>query len=72
MHSFSQDWTLLYGVFQAGGMDKARSLGRVKDAEKESLYGYVYAVSGPGESKPPFFLFSGFVTGLSMNIILGW
>ncbi|XP_064607674.1 LOW QUALITY PROTEIN: V-type proton ATPase catalytic subunit A-like [Liolophura sinensis] len=31
----------------AGGMENARSLGRVRDAEKESVYGYVYAVSGP-------------------------
>ena len=34
---------------QAGGMERARALPKIKDADKESLFGYVYAVSGPGE-----------------------
>ena len=35
--------------FQAGGMQRAQQLPKIRDAEKESLFGYVYAVSGPGE-----------------------
>ena len=30
-------------------MDRAKNLPKVGDAERESIYGYVYAVSGPGE-----------------------
>ena len=30
-------------------MENARKLPRVRDVEKESLFGYVFAVSGPGE-----------------------
>ena len=30
-------------------MDSSRNLPKVRDAEKESLYGYVHAVSGPGK-----------------------
>ena len=30
-------------------MERARALPKIKDADKESLFGYVYAVSGPGE-----------------------
>lgn len=35
--------------FQAGGMENARKLPKIQDVEKESSFGYVYAVSGPGE-----------------------
>ncbi|KAL4229450.1 V-type proton ATPase catalytic subunit A [Mactra antiquata] len=31
----------------AGGMDRARALPKIRDADKESMFGYVYAVSGP-------------------------
>lgn len=34
---------------QAGGMDAANKLPKIKDQEKESEFGYVFAVSGPGE-----------------------
>lgn len=34
---------------QAGGMDAANKLPKIKDQEKESKFGYVFAVSGPGE-----------------------
>ena len=33
---------------QAGGMERTRALPKIRDAEKESMFGYVYAVSGPG------------------------
>lgn len=29
-------------------MDRAAKLPKIQDEEKESKYGYVYAVSGPG------------------------
>ena len=43
--------------FQAGGMQRAQQLPKIRDAEKESMFGYVYAVSGPGKIKTicPFF-----------------
>ena len=31
-------------------MDRARGAPKIRDAEKESMFGYVYAVSGPGKS----------------------
>ncbi|XP_046353005.1 V-type proton ATPase catalytic subunit A [Haliotis cracherodii] len=31
----------------AGGMDRARRMPKIADFEKESMFGYVYAVSGP-------------------------
>ena len=34
--------------FQAGAMDRAAKLPKIQDEEKESKYGYVHAVSGPG------------------------
>ena len=37
--------------FQAGGMQRAQQLPKIRDAEKESMFGYVYAVSGPGKTK---------------------
>ena len=40
---------MVYLFSQAGGMERARALPKIKDADKESLFGYVYAVSGPGE-----------------------
>ena len=30
-------------------MDRTRALPKIRDAEKESMFGYVYAVSGPGK-----------------------
>lgn len=33
---------------QAGGMEGAQKLPKIRDAEKESMFGYVYTVSGPG------------------------
>lgn len=30
-------------------MERAQQLPKVRDVEKESLFGYVYAVSGPGK-----------------------
>ena len=38
-----------FSFFQAGAMDRARQTQKIRDAEKESLFGYVYAVSGPGK-----------------------
>ncbi len=40
-------------LFQAGGMERAQRLPKIRDAEKESLFGYVYAVSGPGMFQHP-------------------
>lgn len=35
--------------FQAGGLDRAKSsLPKIKDEERESMFGNVFAVSGPG------------------------
>ena len=31
-------------------MDRAKRLPKIGDAERESMFGYVYAVSGPGEA----------------------
>ncbi|XP_074652426.1 V-type proton ATPase catalytic subunit A-like isoform X1 [Tubulanus polymorphus] len=31
----------------AGGMERAKNLSKIQDVEKESLFGYVFAVSGP-------------------------
>ena len=30
-------------------MDRAKRLPKIGDAERESMFGYVYAVSGPGK-----------------------
>ncbi len=30
-------------------MDRAKKLAKIRDEEKESKFGYVYGVSGPGE-----------------------
>jgi len=30
-------------------MDRTRTLPKVRDMDKESMFGYVYAVSGPGK-----------------------
>lgn len=38
----------MFAHLQAGGMDRTRALPKIRDAEKETLFGYVYAVSGPG------------------------
>lgn len=37
--------------FQAGGLERARKLPKIQDADKESMFGYVHAVSGPGKFK---------------------
>ena len=29
-------------------MERTRALPKIRDADKESMFGYVYAVSGPG------------------------
>ena len=50
-------------LLQAGGMDRARQSAKIRDAEKESQFGYVYAVSGPGkfvESKMQLMFYSSF------------
>ena len=36
-------------------MDRAKGLPKVKDALSEKLYGYVYAVSGPGKTPTPIY-----------------
>lgn len=38
-------------LFQAGGLERARKLPKIQDADKESMFGYVHAVSGPGKFK---------------------
>ena len=35
-------------IFKAGGMERTKALPKIRDADKESMFGYVYAVSGPG------------------------
>lgn len=35
-------------ILQAGGMDRAKQLPKLRDNENEYLLGYVFAVSGPG------------------------
>ena len=32
-------------------MQRAQQLPKIRDAEKESMFGYVYAVSGPGKTQ---------------------
>ena len=49
-HHFYFDFLLLFDhhlFIMAGGMENARKLPKIRDVEQESLYGYVYAVSGP-------------------------
>lgn len=35
-------------ILQAGAMDRAKNLPKIQDEERESMFGYVYGVSGPG------------------------
>ena len=34
---------------QAGAMDRAKKLVTIRDTEQESMFGYVFSVSGPGQ-----------------------
>ena len=34
----------------AGGMERTDKLPKIKDEEREQMFGYVYGVSGPGKS----------------------
>jgi len=36
-------------LLKAGGMDRASNLPKIQDEERESMFGYVYGVSGPGK-----------------------
>ena len=36
-------------LLQAGGMERAKNLPKLRDNESEYLLGYVFAVSGPGK-----------------------
>ena len=40
--------SILETLFQAGAMDRAKALPKIEDEERESMFGYVYGVSGPG------------------------
>lgn len=51
----SSSFTLMLIAFlvlfsQAGGMDRASQLPKLRDNESEYMLGYVFAVSGPGKS----------------------
>ena len=35
--------------YQAGAMDRAKKLAKIRDEENESKFGYVHGVSGPGK-----------------------
>lgn len=43
------DYRVFTLVFQVEDDSKMSNLPKIRDEEKESKYGYVYAVSGPGE-----------------------
>lgn len=52
LRNYQQKYSLQMSIklyFQAGGLDRAKSsLPKIKDEERESMFGNVFAVSGPG------------------------